>query len=76
MKVDSLLWLAVGYGAALSQACGGGAGGHEHGDRPVRKWTKDEIHELERKWGTDVSDDDADPSQRSCGQTNAAKGTG
>ncbi|KXJ94252.1 arginase [Microdochium bolleyi] len=55
MKTNHLLWLALSYGAAVLQACGGGAGGHDHHGRPVRKWTQEEINELEHKWGTDWS---------------------
>jgi len=54
LTVQHLLWLALGYGTAVSQACGGGHGDHAHNGRQVRRWTQEEIDELERKWGTDV----------------------
>jgi len=55
LTVQHLLWLALGYGTAVSQACGGGHGDHAHNGRQVRRWTQEEIDELERKWGTDWS---------------------
>ncbi|KAI1393835.1 Arginase/deacetylase [Hypoxylon trugodes] len=43
MRLRSLLCLALSYGSALIQACG------SHGQ--FRKWTQEELDELERKWG-------------------------
>ncbi|KAH7037683.1 agmatinase [Microdochium trichocladiopsis] len=53
VTIQQLLCLALGYGAAVSQACGGAHGDHD--GRQVRQWTQQEIDELERKWGTDWS---------------------
>lgn len=46
MRVSVLAGLVLGAG--LSLACGGG-----HDDD--RQWTKEELQELEDKWGYDVS---------------------
>jgi agmatinase len=46
MKSASLLSLLLCAG--LSAACGG----HDDDDKV---WTKEELHELEMKWGTDVT---------------------
>ncbi|KAI1841236.1 hypothetical protein JX265_010152 [Neoarthrinium moseri] len=44
MRAVSLLGLAFGWQAAIVGACGG------HGQE-LRKWSQDELDELERKWG-------------------------
>lgn len=50
MKPRELLCLAVGYGSALVRACGG----HSH---EVREWSQEELDDLEKKWGHEVSND-------------------
>ncbi|KAI6091173.1 Arginase/deacetylase [Hypoxylon rubiginosum] len=44
MRLTEGLFLALGCGSALVQACGG----HSH---EVREWSQDELDDLERKWG-------------------------
>lgn len=48
MRLTEGLFLALGCGSALVQACGG----HSH---EVREWSQDELDDLERKWGHEVS---------------------
>lgn len=48
MRISALLNLAIVSHSAIVRACGGH--GHE-----VREWSQDELDELERKWGTEVS---------------------
>ena len=47
MKSAALMSLLLWSG--LSAACGG------HGDHDGKEWTKEELAELEAKWGFDVS---------------------
>ncbi|KAI5863079.1 Arginase/deacetylase [Durotheca rogersii] len=48
MRTNGFIWLALSCGPALVRACGG----HDH-DHPVRKWSQEELDELERKWGAE-----------------------
>ncbi|KAI0155072.1 Arginase/deacetylase [Hypoxylon sp. FL1284] len=46
MRSREFLCLILGCGSALVRACGGHGHGHE-----VREWTKEELDDLEKKWG-------------------------
>lgn len=51
MRSKDLICLALSCFSALVQACGG----HDH---QVREWTQEELDELEKKWGAEVSKKD------------------